>query len=117
MGTLKHLQQLIDYIGNKAFVDTMLNIDTLQGWDVMTWALMKKNQSVIEYILKIDGVKEKYMSDNNLLYTLVRRINRFIDNEKTLECIVDALGLTEAKLNELRAFRAISIDKFLPFIK
>merc|ERR1712228_960609 len=116
-GTLKHLQQLIDFIGNKAFVDTMLNIDTLQGWDVMSFALKKKNKNVIEYILKIDGVKEKYMSDNNLLYTLVHFTDQFIESREVLKCIVNSLGLTKTNLNELRAFRAISIDKFLPFIK
>merc|ERR1712228_541085 len=115
-GTLKHLQRLIARIGNQTFVDNMLNVDGLHC-DAMGYALMKKNKNVIEYILLIDGVKAKYMSDNDLLHGLVETINRFIDSKETLQCIVDALGLTEAKLNQLKAYRTINIDKFLPFIK
>merc|ERR1712228_202801 len=115
-GTFENLKRLIHFIGNQALVDNMLNVDGL-GWDAMGYALMSTDKNVIEYILRIGGVKEKYLADNNLLFHLVHRINQFIESKETIKCIVDALGLTEAKLNELKAYRQINIDKFLPFIK
>merc|ERR1712228_78461 len=116
-GTFENLQRLIHFIGSQVFVDNMLNVNGL-GWDAMGYVLMKKNKNVIEYVLLIDGVKKIYVSKNNLLCTLVSRINRFIDDKETLQCIVDALGLTEAKLNELKsAYVNTNIDKLLPFTK
>merc|ERR1712228_317607 len=66
-GSFGHLQRLIAVIGKRAFIDNMFN---LNGWDedAMHQAIAKKNIKIIEYILSIDEIKKKYLSDNNLLF-------------------------------------------------
>merc|ERR1712228_1147348 len=86
-GSFNHLQRLVAVIGKQAF---------------------------IEYILSMDEIKAKYMSDNNLLFRLVTQLNENIQNKQCIQYIVDALGLTEAKLEEVKAFRYINISQILP---
>merc|ERR1712228_325028 len=49
-GTFKHLQTFIAVIGQQVFIDNVFNTDGL-GWDAMGYAVMKKKNKVIEYIL------------------------------------------------------------------
>merc|ERR1712228_745937 len=116
LGSLDHLQRLIDVIGKQAFIDNVFN---LNGWndDAMYCAIMKKNMKIIEYILSMNEIKEKYMSDNNLLFRLVGTLNKNIANKEAVQYVVDSLGLTEAKLSELKEFRNINIDQIIPFTK
>merc|ERR1712228_430507 len=69
-GSFGHLQRLIAFIGKQAFID---NVFYLNGWgsDAMKMALWKKNMKIIEYILSIDEIKAKYLSDNDALVRLV----------------------------------------------
>merc|ERR1712228_645616 len=115
-GSFNHLQRLIDVIGKQAFIDNVFNLD---GWnyDAMFLAMYKKNLKIIEYILSMNEIKEKYMSDNNLLYRLVGYLNKFIANKEAVQYVVDLLALTEAKLSELKAFRNIDVSKIIPFTK
>merc|ERR1712228_378192 len=112
LGSFDHLQRLISVIGKQAFVDNVFN---LNGWnqDAMGYAMEKKNMKIIEYILSMNEIKRKYMSDNNLLYRLVATLNYFIANKETVQYVVVSLGLTEAKLSELKAFRNINIEKII----
>merc|ERR1712228_199994 len=66
-GSFCHLQRLIAVIGKRAFIDNMFNLD---GWndDAMYQAIAKKNMKIIQYILSIDEIKKKYLSDNDLLF-------------------------------------------------
>merc|ERR1712228_267264 len=115
-GSFDHLQRLIAVIGKQAFIDNVFN---LNGWnrDAMHYAVKIKNMKIIEYILLMDEIKEKYMSDNNLLFRMVTTLNEYITNKEIVQYVVDALGLTEAKLSELNAFQAIDIEKIIPFTK
>merc|ERR1712228_269009 len=115
-GSFEHLQRLIAVIGKQAFIDNVFN---LSGWnnDAMHYAVKKKNMKIIEYILSMDEIKTKYLSDNNLLFRLVTTLNKFIGNKECVKYIVDVLGSTEAKLSELNVFRAIDVSKIIPFTK
>merc|ERR1712228_567528 len=116
MGTLDHLKRLVASIGEQAFIDNVFNKDQGNN-DLMDWALFGNRLEIIEYILLIEQIKEKYMSDNNQLYVLCRSLNRHIKKKEGVQYVVDTLGLTEAKLTELKAFRDIDIEKILPFTK
>merc|ERR1712228_504077 len=116
IGSFGHLQRLIDVIGKQAFVENVFNLNK-SGNDVMHCAVQKKNLIIIEYILSMDEIKKKYLSDNDLLFRLVSTLNKFIENKEAVRYIVDALGLTETKLEELNAFRAIDISKIVPFTR
>merc|ERR1712228_13594 len=107
-GSFDHLQRLIGAIGELAFI---VNVFHLDGWrgDAMYSAVRIKNIKIIEYILSIDEIKKKYMSDNNFLYRLVKILNQFIANKKAVQCVVEVLGITEAKLKELKAFLNVNI--------
>ena len=48
---------------------------------------------------------------------LCQTLNKFITKKEAVKYIVDSLALTEAKLSELNEFRAIDIEKILPFTK
>merc|ERR1712228_234827 len=115
-GSFDHLERLIDVIGKQAFIDNVFNLD---GWndDAMYYAVNKKNMKIIEYILSMNEIKEKYLSDNNLLFRLVGTLNKFIANKEAVQYVVDSLGLTEAKLSELKEFRNIDVEKIIPFTK
>merc|ERR1712228_427872 len=115
-GSFNHLQRLIAVIGKQAFIDNVFNLD---GWnkDAMYWAVKKKNMKIIEYILSMNEIKAKYMSDNNLLFRLVGTLNKCIANKEAVQYVVASLGLTEAKLSELKAFRNIDVEKIIPFTK
>merc|ERR1712228_465948 len=115
-GTFDHLQRLIDFIGQQAFIDNAFNRDKY-GYDVMKWAFFKKKLNVMEYALSIDQIRKKYLSDNDSLHYLCSSMNAFIAKKECVKYVVDTLGLTEAKLNELNAFRAIDIEKIIPFTK
>merc|ERR1712228_242925 len=115
-GTFDHLQRFIDFIGEQAFIDHMFNVDKL-GRDVMRWSVQRNNVKVIEYILSIDQIQKKYLSDNNSLHYLCGSLNEWIANKQAVKYVVDTLGITEAKLSELNEFRAINIKKILPFTK
>merc|ERR1712228_283512 len=115
-GTFDHLQRLVGFIGEQAFIDNVFNRDKYDA-DVMSWAVDDKRIKIIEYVLSIDKIKEKYLSDNDQLHYLCETLNEFIANTECVKYVVDALGLTEAKLSELNAFRAIDIEKILPFTK
>ena len=111
-----HLQHFIDFVGEQAFVDNVFNRDKF-GYDVAHWAFLRKKMNVIELLLSIDQIKKEYMSDNDLLHYLCGTLNKYIANKEAVKYVVDALGLTEAKLSELNEFRAIDITKILPFTK
>merc|ERR1712228_974657 len=115
-GTFDHLQRLIAVIGKQAFIDNVFNLDTYNE-DLMNWAMYRKNMKVIEYILSFDQIKTKYTSDNNELHHLCRTLNEYIEYKEAVKYIVDTLELTEAKLTELNEFRAIDIEKIIPFTK
>merc|ERR1712228_846155 len=115
-GTFDRLQRFINFIGEQVFIDHMFNVDKLNR-DAMVWAVRKNRVNFIEYMLSIDGIKEKYASDNNLLHFLCNGLNDWIVNKESVKCVVNTLELTEAKLNELNEFRAIDIEKIIPFTK
>merc|ERR1712228_326911 len=115
-GTVDHLQRLINLIGEQAFIDNAFNVDK-QGGDMMSYAVFRKNMRAIKFILSFDKIKKKYMSDNDSLHFLCKTLNEFIANKEAVKYIVDTLDLTEAKLSELNAFRAIEIEKIIPFTK
>merc|ERR1712228_286007 len=115
-GSFNHLQRLIAVIGKQAFIENALNVD---GWnnDALNRAVLKKNMKIVEYILSMNEIKEKYMSNNNFLFRLVGDLNKYIANKEAVQFVVDSLGLTEAKLSELKSFRNIDIEKIIPLIK
>merc|ERR1712228_541508 len=115
-GTFDRLQRFINFIGEQVFIDHMFNVDKLNR-DAMVWAVRRNRVNFIEYMLSINGIKEKYASDNNLLHFLCNGLNDWIANKEAVKYVVDTLGLTEAKLNELNEFRAIDIEKIIPFTK
>merc|ERR1712228_624658 len=115
-GTFDHFHRFIDFVGEQAFVDNAFHNDKY-GDDAMRDAMQKKNMNVIEYILSFDQINEKYMSDNNLLHYLCVTLNAYIGYKEYVQYVVDALGLTEAKLSELNEFRAIDIEKIILFTK
>merc|ERR1712228_54314 len=115
-GTFGHLERMIDFIGKQAFIDNVFNQDKY-GYDVMKWAFFKEKLNVIEYVLSIDENKEKYMTDKEALHFLCGAMNQYIKFKECVKCVVDTLGLTEAKLNELNQYRGINIQKILPFTK
>merc|ERR1712228_466315 len=115
-GSFNHLKRLIDVIGKQAFIDNVFNLDAWNR-DAMLYAVYKKNMKIIEYILSMNEIKQKYMSDNNLLFRLVSTLNQFIANKEAVQYVVDLLSLTEAKLSELKAFRNIDVSKIIPFTK
>merc|ERR1712228_481618 len=116
-GSFNHLQRLIAVIGKQAFIDNVFNLDGKYRDDAMYYAVFKKNMKIIEYILSMNEIKAKYMSDNNLLFRLVGDLNDYIANKEAVQYVVDALGLTEAKLTELKAFKNINIKQIIPFTK
>merc|ERR1712228_1149983 len=59
-GTFDHLQRLDDFIGEQAFIDNVFNRDKYDA-DVMSWAVDDKRIKIIEYVLSIDKIKEKYL--------------------------------------------------------
>merc|ERR1712228_288410 len=115
-GSFGHLQRLFSFIGKQAFIDNFFNLD---AWnvDAMYYAVIKKNMKIIEYILSMDEIKKKFMSDDNALFRLVSALNENISDKDVVQYIVDALSLTEAKLSELNAFRNIDISQIIPFTK
>merc|ERR1712228_476332 len=115
-GSFGHLQRLIAVIGKQAFIDNMFNLNGYDE-DAMYQAIDKKNMKIIEYILSIDEIKKKYLSDNDLLFRLVSNINQVIESRDIVQHIVDSLGLTEAKLSELTSFQQIDVKKIIPFTK
>ena len=115
-GTLDHLKRLTSQIGQQALVENVFTLDGL-GWDAMGYALMKKNNGVIEYLLSIKEIKNKYLSDNNLLRRLIRYMNQFIEYEESVQCTVDHLGLTTSELQEVQSFRYVNISSIIPFTK
>merc|ERR1712228_1105980 len=102
--------------GEQAFIDNMFNRDKHDA-DVMYFAFSENKLNVIEYVLSLDQIKEKYLSDNDSLHYLCESMNQFIAKKECVKYVVDTLGITEAKLSELNAFRAIDIKKIIPFTK
>merc|ERR1712228_91774 len=115
-GTFEHLQRLVAFIGEQAFIDNVFLIDKY-GDDVMSWAFHKNRMNVIKYTLSFEQIKQKYLSDNNLLHFLCSTLNQFIAKKECVKYVIDTLGLTEAKLEELKEFRAIDITQIIPFTK
>merc|ERR1712228_70270 len=116
IGTFDNLKRLIDFVGEQAFIGNVFNVDKYNQ-DAMRWAVDKKKMNVIKYILSINQIKKKYLSDNNSLHYLCQTLNKFIANKEAVKYVVDTLDLREAKLSELNTFRQIDIDKILPFTK
>merc|ERR1712228_577832 len=115
-GSFENIRRFIDFIGEQAFIDNVFNQDKF-GYDVMKWAFFKNKLNVIEYALSIDQIREKYLSDNDLLHYLCSSMNMYIKYKECVKYVVDTLGLTEAKLSELNAFRSIDVKKIIPFTK
>merc|ERR1711997_797197 len=82
-GSFAHFQRIIDFIGEQAFIDNVFHVDKY-GCDVMNCAIDEKRMNVIEYILSIDEIKKKYMSDNDLLHYLCETLNDFIANKEAV---------------------------------
>merc|ERR1712228_593011 len=102
-GTFDHLKRLIDVVGEQAFVDNLFNRDE-SGWDVMCMAIQAQKINAIEYVLTFEEVKKKYMSDIRLLWDLCDGLIEFIENKESVKCVVDGLGINEAKLEEVKEF-------------
>merc|ERR1712228_344236 len=101
---------------NWPLTDLVFNRDKY-GFDVMKWAFYKNKLNTIEYILLIGQIKQKYLSETQVLYYLCETMNQYIKHKECVKYVVDTLGLTEAKLSELNAYQAIDIEKILPFTK
>merc|ERR1712228_12652 len=115
-GSFDHLKRFVDVIGEQSFIDNVFNQDKYDC-DLMNWAVDRKRMKIMEYVLSIGEIKQKYLTDNNELYVLCASLNEFIVNKEAVQYVVDTLGLTEAKLTELKSFRNIDIEKILPFTK
>ena len=116
VGTIDHLRRFIDFIGQQVFIDNMFKVDQYNR-DVMRWAIFTKKLNVIEYILSIKVVAQKYLTDDDALHYLCASFNESVGNKEAVQCVVDKLGLTTAKLEELNKVRKTEIEKILPFTK
>ena len=119
-GTFEHFERFINLIGEQVFVEHFFDTDG-RGWDVMKFAVMSKKTQAIEYILSIEALKERYLSDNAVLHKLCRALNRnrFKDSTYTeaLQCVVDNLGLTREKLYEVQEYKWVDMSRLLPLTK
>ena len=116
LGHCDDVKRLAAVAGEQAFAEGFFKL-TRNGYDAMRIALKKEKIATMEYMLSLKAIKNGYMSDNALLYRLVASMNKYIESASIIQCIVDKLVLTEAKLKEVKSFREIDIDKIIPFTK
>jgi len=115
--TFNHLKRFVSVVGIELIANNIFAKDGL-NWDAMGYALMYKKIKVIEYLLSFEVVRQKYLSNNERLRGLIRDMNRFIDHKDTIQCAVTSLGLTEARLEELKSFYSyLDISKVAKFTK
>merc|ERR1711971_634709 len=99
VSTFNHLKRFVSMVGIEVFANNMFAKDSF-GWNAMGYALMGKNIKSIEYLFSFEVIRQKYLSDNQQIRTLVRNMNRYIAYKDTIQCAVTSLGLTEARLEE-----------------
>ena len=113
-GTFANLKNLIDFVGEQAFIDSVFSVDN-SGVDLMGEAVQNKAMKYVKYILSFEEIQSKYMSDNELLFRLCSSLNAQIGNKEIVKYVCDSLGLTAEKIEKLKAFRDINIEKILSF--
>merc|ERR1712151_1145630 len=112
-GAFDHLMNLVAVVGEKAFAANVFNTN-VWGENPMMNAIELKKMKMIEYILSIDEIKAKYMSDVPELHKLCVALNQFIANQQAVNYVVETLGLTEAKLQEVQNWQYFDISRLLP---
>ena len=115
-GTYEAFLRFCNFIGKEAFIENAFVPDAY-GDDVMEYCIQYKKMKCLEHVLSFDEIKNQYMTDNDKLFRLVQKFNRYIEYKEVVKYIVDNIGLTEAKLKELKAYRDISIENIIPFTK
>lgn len=116
LGKLKQLERFIEFVGKQVFIENACNDDGMERDSLRTGLYFSKVEFV-EYVLSFGEIRAKYMSDSYLLHSLCRALNANIEKGAAIKCIVDALGLTEAKLEEISEEYFVAIDRIVPFTK
>eukprot|EP01083_Nonionella_stella_P002407 6953_1 len=100
--TFQAFERCISVIGEAAFINKI--VFHTDGWNVnvLECAIKYHKPKVIEYVLSLKEVRERYMNDEQLLFRLLYCLFGYAE-PKTIECV----------LSELE----VSLDKFKKLIK
>ncbi len=110
---LKFVQSLVE---PKQFVDGIFAKDIWNDNAIMT-AIEANKGSTIQYLLSIEGVKQRYDQDISELCRIIMKLNKYW-NDEIGKIIVNELKLTETKLNQAKqSNKDVDVSKLLSICK
>jgi len=99
------LRKLAVMIGETAFVEHIFNADALD-MNGIEYCIAVQDLEMMEYMLSFEGIKEKCITDKDVLFRVVYWLYRAND-EAMSHYVVAALGLDEVKLKELQKHQCV----------
>jgi len=116
-GSSENFYKLNKLIGRDALLDNVFDVDG-HGREVIEYCIRQQQNEVIQYLFEIDEIKQKYLSNDDLLHQLVGGFIRCSSHYK--DCVafaVNEFGLTKERLMELNDYQSIDYDVIIPLIK
>eukprot|EP01083_Nonionella_stella_P104191 298291_1 len=106
--TVDGLKMLISKIGEEAFVNQIFRTDDYDK-NGIEYAISEDRLEIIEFVMKIEPIKQKCINDKDALYRIVKQMDKRY-NQNAAQLMVKALELNETKLKQLNAYKQISAD-------
>merc|ERR1712228_103310 len=108
--TLNRLKKLFEFIGQKAFIESVLisDGDNMNG---LEYAIQKKKIDIIQYLFCFDDIQKEYASNKELIWRCVWWMSGgYRYDESVALYLMKTLDLNEEKLRELQKFKCAKPD-------
>ena len=100
LGNLERLKKVHAILGD----NLMKNIVLVGDKNAIESAIGEKIE-IIKYFMSIDGVKNEYISNKELIYRCIYWMSTIDDNESVVSYLRKELNLNEEKLKELQEYK------------
>merc|ERR1712154_664125 len=92
------LERLVSYIGDKALVESILRLDTING---LEQAIIKKKVEMIKYLMELDGIKNWVVTNQDMMKRCLYWMCEHYD-KSVAAYLLKTLGINEDIINELQ---------------
>ena len=113
-GYLKKLEELILYVGESVIKDGVFLKDQW-GDNAIQGAIEGKKLDVIKFIMRINGVKQRCLDDQDELHGIVNKLNTNFD-ESICKYMINELNLTKEKITKLKEYKDFDPSQILTLL-
>eukprot|EP01083_Nonionella_stella_P110065 321836_1 len=99
---LNQLKKMANIIGDQVFIEHVFQPDG-KNMNALEFAIRKKRLEVMKYLMSFQKIKERCLTDKEVLWRTVYSMNRAYDADM-VKYVMNELQLDETKLREVQSF-------------